>query len=62
MEMVFGRRPDDNVNAENMSNQLLNFFESDNSALIARFTDLHHTLKCNADKTAAKAVVEELFA
>ena len=48
------------VNAENMSNQLLNFFESDNSALIARFTDLHHTLKCNADKTAA--VVEELFA
>ncbi|GFD67206.1 lipid-A-disaccharide synthase [Alteromonas sp. KUL106] len=50
------------VNAENMSNQLLNLFESDNSALIARFTDLHHTLKCNADKTAAKAVVEELFA
>ena len=50
------------VNAENMSNQLLNFFESDNSALISRFTDLHHTLKCNADKTAAKAVVEELFA
>jgi len=50
------------VNAENMSNQLLTFFESDNSALISRFTDLHHTLKCNADKTAAKAVVEELFA
>ena len=50
------------VNAENMSNQLLNFFESDNSTLISRFTDLHHTLKCNADKTAAKAVVEELFA
>ncbi|APD85384.1 lipid-A-disaccharide synthase [Alteromonas sp. Mex14] len=52
----------DDVNAENMSSQLLNFFESDNSALISRFTDLHHTLKCNADKTAAKAVVEELFA
>ena len=51
----------DDVNAENMSNKLLNFFESDNSALISRFTDLHHTLKCNADKTAAKAVVEELF-
>lgn len=51
----------DDVNAENMSNRLLNFFESDNSALISRFTDLHHTLKCNADKTAAKAVVEELF-
>ena len=51
----------EDVNAENMSNQLLNFFESDNSALISRFTDLHHTLKCNADKTAAKAVVEELF-
>ena len=50
------------VNADNMSSQLLNFFESDNSALISRFTDLHHTLKCNADKTAAKAVVEELFA
>ncbi|WP_394221883.1 lipid-A-disaccharide synthase [Alteromonas gracilis] len=50
------------VNAENMSNQLLSFFESDNSALISRFTNLHHTLKCNADKTAAKAVVEELFA
>ncbi|WP_202264085.1 MULTISPECIES: lipid-A-disaccharide synthase [unclassified Alteromonas] len=52
----------DDVNAENMSKQLLNFFESDNSVLISRFTDLHHTLKCNADKTAAKAVVEELFA
>jgi lipid-A-disaccharide synthase len=52
----------DEVNAENMSKQLLNFFESDNSVLISRFTDLHHTLKCNADKTAAKAVVEELFA
>jgi len=50
------------VNADNMSSQLLNFFETDNSALISRFTDLHHTLKCNADKTAAKAVVEELFA
>jgi len=51
----------DDVNAENMSNKLLNFFESDNSALISRFTDLHHTLKCDADKTAAKAVVEALF-
>lgn len=52
----------EDVNAENMSNQLLNFFESDNSDLISRFTELHHTLKCDADKTAAKAVVEELFA
>ncbi len=48
------------VNAENMCSQLLEFFESDNSALISRFTELHHTLKCDADKTAAKAVVEEL--
>lgn len=52
----------DDVNADNMSKQLLDFFEQDNSALISRFTALHHTLKCNADKTAAKAVLEELFA
>ena len=51
----------EDVNAENMSNQLLGFFESDNSALISRFTELHHTLKCDADKTAAKAIVEELL-
>lgn len=52
----------DDVNADNMSKQLLDLFEQDNSALISRFTALHHTLKCNADKTAAKAVLEELFA
>lgn len=52
----------DEVNADNMSKQLLDLFEQDNSALISRFTALHHTLKCNADKTAAKAVLEELFA
>ncbi len=52
----------DDVNAHNMSEHLLSYFESDNSALISRFTELHHTLKCNADKTAAHAVVEELLA
>ena len=52
----------DDVNDKNMSEHLLSYFESDNSALISRFTELHHTLKCNADKTAAHAVVEELLA
>jgi lipid-A-disaccharide synthase len=52
----------DDVNPETLSEQIMHFFDSDNSLLISRFTDLHHTLKCDADKTAAKAVLEELFA
>lgn len=52
----------EDVNPQTLSEQILGFFESDNSLLISRFTDLHHTLKCDADKTAAKAVLEELFA
>ena len=52
----------DDVNPDTLSQQALTYFDSDNTDLISRFTDLHHTLKCNADKTAAQAVVEELFA
>lgn len=52
----------DDVNPDTLSQQALTYFGSDNTDLISRFTDLHHTLKCNADKTAAQAVVEELFA
>ncbi|NDV89815.1 lipid-A-disaccharide synthase [Alteromonas sp. 345S023] len=52
----------DDVNPETLSEQIMHFFNCDNSLLISRFTDLHHTLKCDADKTAAKAVLEELFA
>lgn len=52
----------EDVNPDLLSQQTLTYFDSDNTDLISRFTDLHHTLKCNADKTAAQAVVEELFA
>ena len=51
----------DDVNPETLTEQLVTFFNQDNSRLISRFTDLHHTLKCDADKSAAKAVVEELL-
>ena len=52
----------EDVNPDTLSQHALSYFDSDNTDLISRFTDLHHTLKCNADKTAAQAVVEELFA
>ena len=52
----------EDVNPDTLSQHALTYFDSDNTDLISRFTDLHHTLKCNADKTAAQAVVEELFA
>jgi len=52
----------DEVNPTTLSEHVMAYFKSDNTALISRFTQLHHTLKCNADKTAAKALVEELFA
>ena len=51
----------DDVNPETLTDHVLGFFEQDNTDLISRFTDLHHTLKCDADKSAAKAVVEELL-
>ncbi|MCQ8849659.1 lipid-A-disaccharide synthase [Alteromonas stellipolaris] len=52
----------EDVNPDTLSQHALTYFDSDNTDLISRFTDLHQTLKCNADKTAAQAVVEELFA
>ncbi|GGW73232.1 lipid-A-disaccharide synthase [Alteromonas halophila] len=50
------------VNPDTLASTLLPYFTQDNAALIARFTDLHHTLKCDADKCAADAVLEELNA
>lgn len=44
-----------------MSNQLFNFFESDNLVLIFCFIDFYYMLKCNVDKIVVKVVVEELF-
>ena len=52
----------DEVNPETLSKALLPYFSQNNDALIARFTELHHTLKCDADKCAADAVLEELDA
>lgn len=52
----------DEVNPETLAQTLLPFFRQDNSALIARFTEIHQTLKCDADKQSADAVLEELDA
>lgn len=50
----------DDVNPDNLCNHLVTFFESDNSALIHAFTEIHHTLKCDADKMSANAVLGEI--
>ncbi len=46
------------VNPNNMARYLLHFLQQDNEQLIQKFTLLHQTLKQNADKQAAKAVIE----
>ncbi|MBU3022131.1 lipid-A-disaccharide synthase [Aestuariibacter sp. A3R04] len=48
----------DDVNPETLAAHLLPLFTQDNSALIARFTEIHKALKLNADKMATQAVVE----
>lgn len=50
----------DDVNPTTLSEHILTLLNTDNSALINRFTELHHTLKCDADKSSARAVLEIL--
>lgn len=50
----------DEVNPETLSQTLIPYFTCNNDTLIARFTELHYTLKCDADKCSADAVLEEL--
>ncbi len=50
----------EDVNPETLSETLLPYFKTPNDSLIERFTALHETLKCDADKCAADAVMEEL--
>ena len=61
-ELLIPELLQDEVNPETLSQALLPYFSQNNDALIARFTELHHTLKCDADKCAADAVMEELNA
>lgn len=48
----------DDVNPDTLSATLLPYFSGNNDALIARFTDIHKTLKCDADETSADAVLK----
>lgn len=48
----------DDVNPQMLSQQLLGFLNSDNTALIETFTQLHKTLAQEADKASAKAVLD----
>ena len=48
----------DEVNPQTLSKQLLHYLESDNQPLIDRFCSLHETLKQNADKQSAAAILD----
>ncbi|MEQ3657407.1 MAG: lipid-A-disaccharide synthase [Glaciecola sp.] len=48
----------EDVNPENMASYISALLKSDNSALIARFTDLHRNLQLHADEQAAKAIAD----
>ncbi len=50
----------EDVNPTTLSEQVLRFYRQDNSALMATFTDIHSTLKCDADKVSARAVLGEI--
>lgn len=50
----------DDVNPITLSEHILTLMKIDNSELIRRFTELHKTLKCDADKSSARAVLETL--
>lgn len=50
----------DDVNPITLSEHILTLMKIDNSELIKRFTELHKTLKCDADKSSARAVLETL--
>lgn len=46
------------VNPQRLSSELLALFDTDTTALTARFVELHQSLKQNADERAADAVLE----
>ena len=48
----------DEVNPQTLSKQLLHYLDSDNQPLIDRFCSLHETLKQNADKQSAAAILD----
>lgn len=50
----------EDVNPITLSEQVLRFYRQDNSALMATFTEIHSTLKCDADKMSAQAVLGEI--
>ncbi len=48
------------VSPENLCEHVVHYFQSDNAELIDEFTEIHSTLKCDADKMSAKAVLGEI--
>lgn len=50
----------DDCTPEQLSAELLRLFKQDNSALLARFEELHQTIRRDADERAAAAVAELL--
>lgn len=52
----------DDVNPETLCKHVMHYFTSDNTDLIKVFTEIHSTLKCDADKMSANAVLGEIRA
>ncbi|WP_414830076.1 lipid-A-disaccharide synthase [Alteromonas sp. H39] len=50
----------DEVNPQNLCDHVMHYLQSDNTDLIRIFTDIHSTLKCDADKVSAEAVLGEI--
>ncbi|WP_392558712.1 lipid-A-disaccharide synthase [Orbus mooreae] len=48
----------DDCTAENIAQQIIGIFNSDNSSLKETFLSLHQQIRCNADEQAAQAVLD----
>lgn len=48
----------DDCTAENIAQQIIGIFNSDNSSLKETFLSLHQRIRCNADEQAAQAVLD----
>lgn len=48
----------DDCTAENIAQQIITIFNSDNSSLKETFLSLHQQIRCNADEQAAQAVLD----
>ena len=57
-EEIIAERLQDDCQPEILAEEMAKLLETDNAALIARFTELHEQIRCNADKQAADAVLE----